>query len=146
LSYTEAVVSIYAEAIHRVGNGLVATHLGRSISIVFLKDLLGDNFRNSFSSEEKYLQRSLSEFHPEQKLDIIIVSHNGRTVGFVVDKLHQQKEIVEKPLSKPVDKVNFISGVTILGNGGVCLVLNVATILNFISTLTSRGRVKNSIE
>jgi two-component system chemotaxis sensor kinase CheA len=140
LSYTESVVSIYAQEIYRVGNGLVATHLGKPISIVFLKDLFEEGSANITSKDEKVLQRSLNEIHPEQKLDIVVVSHNNRTVGFVVDKLLQQKEIVEKPLAKPVDKVNFISGVTILGNGGVCLVLNVATLVNYVVSLMAKGR------
>ncbi len=53
-------------------------------------------------------------------------------MGIVVDKLLQQKEIVEKPLMKPFDHVKLINGVTILGNGHVCPVLNVATLFNLI--------------
>jgi two-component system chemotaxis sensor kinase CheA len=53
-------------------------------------------------------------------------------VGFVVDKLLQQKEIVEKQLGKPLDQVKMISGATILGNGNVCLVLDVPSILNLL--------------
>jgi two-component system chemotaxis sensor kinase CheA len=139
LSYTEAVVSLYRPDIHKVGNGLVATHLGKTISIVFLKDL--------FSMEEEsnsahVLQKSYNNLHPETQLDIMIVSHNNRTVGFVVDKLLQQKEIVEKPLMKPVDAVKFISGVTILGNGNVCLVLNVSTIISFIFSTSMSAQNK----
>jgi len=57
-------------------------------------------------------------------------------VGFVVDKLLQQKEIVEKPLTKPVDKIRFISGVTILGSGNVCLVLNIPYLIHFVFNLS----------
>ena len=86
------------------------------------------------------LQNSFEEIHPEEKLDIVVVSFSNRTVGFVVDKLLQQKEIVEKPLMKPVDKIRFISGVTILGSGNVCLVLNVPHLLNFIFSLTAHSK------
>jgi len=42
----------------------------------------------------------------------------------------QQKEIVEKTLAKPLDSIPVFSGATILGNGNVCLVLDIAAILN----------------
>ena len=131
LSYTEAVVSLYKADIHKVSNGLVATYLGNTISVVFLKDLFtlkaGESVYN-----KKVLHQSFEGLHPEKKLDIVIVSYNGRTIGFVVDKLLQQKEIVEKPLMKPMDKVKIISGVTIMGNGHVCLVFNVAAVCNTV--------------
>lgn len=131
LSYTEAVVSLYKPDIHKVSNGLVSTYLGNTISVVFLKDLFTLNAGESVY-DKKVLHKSFDELHPEKKLDIVIVSYNGRTIGFVVDKLLQQKEIVEKPLMKPMDNIKIISGVTIMGNGHVCLVFNVAAICNTI--------------
>ena len=131
LAYTEAVVSLYKPDIHQVGRGLVATYLGKTISVVFLKDLFALP-KEAESHQTGLLPRSLEQLHPEVKLEVIVVSYGSRTVGFVVDKLLQQKEIVEKPLMKPVDQVRFISGVTILGNGHVCLVLHVPAIISFI--------------
>lgn len=138
LSYTEAVVSLYKSDIHKVSNGLVATHLGKTISIVYLKDLFSAEPGESVY-DKKILHKSFDATHPEEKLDIVIVSYNGRTVGFVVDKLLQQKEIVEKPLAKPLEKVQLISGVTIMGNGHVCLVLNVAAICNVVFARNYKG-------
>lgn len=144
LSYTDSVVSLYAQEIHCMGNGLMATHLSRTISIVFLHDLFA-SLHGGENVDEKILQRGLKGVHPEQKLDIVVVSHNHHMVGFVVDKLLQQKEIVEKPLSRPVDTVNFIGGVTILGDGSVCLVLNVATIVNHIFAMVARTKTAKAI-
>ncbi|MBC7920401.1 MAG: chemotaxis protein CheA [Ferruginibacter sp.] len=123
LHYTQAVVSLRKKDLHKVGNGLVATHLDKMMAVVFLKDL--------FEAEETgaSLHRGYNALEANQQLFIVIVSYNERTVGLVVDKLLQQKEIVEKPLMKPVDHVRFISGVTILGNGHVCLVLHVPAIV-----------------
>ena len=64
------------------------------------------------------------------KVNVVVISYNNRLIGLVVDKLLQQKEIVEKPMMKPLDNVKSISGVTILGNGNVCLVLNVPNIMS----------------
>ncbi len=124
LSYTERVISIYKSDIHTVANGLITVYQGRTISLLFLNDL----FR-----QERSNMATLERFHPEAKLEIVVVSFNGKWVGFIVDKLLQQKEIIEKPLQKPADGVSFISGVTILGNGKVCLVLSIPGILNTIS-------------
>jgi two-component system chemotaxis sensor kinase CheA len=124
LSYTERVISVYKSDIHTVANGLITVYQGRTISLIFLNDL----FRQERSS-----MATLERFHPEAKLEIVVVSFNGRLVGFIVDKLLQQKEIIEKPLQKPADGVSFISGVTILGNGKVCLVLSIPGILNTVN-------------
>lgn len=125
LSYTESVISIYKSEIHKAANGLIAVHLGNTIHIVFLSDLFAQSIGKS---KEKYA--SFDQLHPEQKLEIVVVSFNGKRIGFIVDKLLQQKEIVEKPLRKPFDSISYLSGVTILGNGNVCLALSIPGILN----------------
>ncbi len=135
LAYTESVISLYKSNLHKAGGGLVATHLGKNIAVVFLKDVFEQQVeKHGYTAN--VLQAAFDNIHPEEKLDIVVVSFNNRTVGFVVDKLLQQKEIVEKPLMRPVDKIKFISGVTILGSGNVCLVLNVPQILHFIFSLS----------
>jgi two-component system chemotaxis sensor kinase CheA len=142
LAYTESVISLYKSDIHKAGGGLVATHLGKNITVVFLKDVFDQQVEKS-GYHSNVLQNAFDKIHPEEKLKIIVVSFNNRTVGFAVDKLLQQKEIVEKPLMKPVDRVKFISGVTILGSGNVCLVLNVPHILHFIFSLTASVKSKS---
>lgn len=144
LAYTESVISLYKSDLHKAGGGLVATHLGKNIAVVFLNDVFDQQVEKS-GYVANVLQNTFDQIHPEEKLEIVVVSFNNRTVGFVVDKLLQQKEIVEKPLVKPVDKIKFISGVTILGSGNVCLVLNVPHILQFIFSLTTAaGKVSKN--
>lgn len=125
LSYTESVISIYKSDIHKAANGLITVHLGNTIHIIFLSD-----FFNQSRGVSKGKYASFDLLHPEQKLEIVVVSFNGRRIGFIVDKLLQQKEIVEKPLRKPFDAVSYLSGVTILGNGNVCLALSIPGILH----------------
>jgi two-component system chemotaxis sensor kinase CheA len=131
LAYTEAVVSFKKADLHKVSSGLMATYLDKTISIVFLHDLFELNDEFEVYNGSTYHQ-SFDSWPEDKQLDVVVVSHNGKDVGFVVDKLLQQKEIVEKPLMKPVDQVKLISGVTILGNGNVCLVLNVLAIVQHI--------------
>ena len=129
LSYTEAVVSLTKADIHKVGNGLMASYLGKTISIIFLNDLY-DTQGLSELNQEGALHNTYDNLNPDTKLEILVTSYSNRYVGFVVDKLLQQKEIVEKTLAPPIDRVELISGATILGNGSVCLVLDIANIIN----------------
>lgn len=129
LSYTEAVVSFTKADIHKVSSGLMASYLGKTISIIFLNDLY-DIDGLADLSQEGILHQTYENIDPNQKLDVLVTSYRNKYVGFVVDKLLQQKEIVEKTLAPPIDRVDLISGATILGNGNVCLVLDIANIIN----------------
>jgi len=131
LPYTEAVVSLYRSEVHKVGRGLAFTYQGKTVSLAFLKDILSLP-PGTAAPQPEDLRKSWEYLHDEAQLEVIVVSGGSHTVGLVVDKLLQRKEIVEKPLNQPVDQVQFISGVTILGNGNVCLVLHVPTIISFI--------------
>lgn len=119
LSYTEAVLSIKSNEVRKVQNRLMISHLGKTIEAIYLKDFF-------FNSKDTV---TTGDQEKPEKLHVIVVQYSGKKVGFIVDKLLQQKEIVEKPLKKPVDFLQYISGVTILGNGNVCLVLNVPQII-----------------
>lgn len=123
LSYTESVISLYKTDIHKAANGLITIHQDRTIHIFYLEDIFSRSLGKPSAKFELFEQ-----LHAETRLEVVVVTVGGKWIGLIVDKLLQQKEIVEKPLRKPVDQVSFLSGVTILGNGTVCLVLNVAAI------------------
>jgi two-component system chemotaxis sensor kinase CheA len=131
LCYTDAVISLYKKDINKVGKGLVAQYLKKNIPIVFLHDLFDIEHHRAWS-KEGILHQTFNKFSDEEKLLVIIVSHNNREVGLVVDKLLQKKEIIEKPLGQLFENLNFMSGATILGKGDVCLVLDAPAILNFL--------------
>jgi len=127
LVYTEAVASINKSEIHKIGNGLMTTFLNQTISLVFLKDLLDlpslDHIHQKGSQ-----QKTLITISEDTPLNMIVLSHAGKKTGIIVDKLLQQKEIIEKTLAKPLDGIKLLSGSTILGSGKVCPVLDVAAI------------------
>ena len=133
LAYTDAVVSLKKKEIHKVRGGLLATYLDRNISIVFLKDLFVMDMNGGVSNTvDVSLHKSFDQLGEDDMIYVLVVSYNNHDMGFVVDKLLQQKEIVEKPLQSPLDQIKFISGATILGNGNVCLVLDTPSISNFL--------------
>jgi two-component system, chemotaxis family, sensor kinase CheA len=119
LSHTDSVISLSKKDLHKTAQGLLAVHLGTTIHVVFLADLF-----NGDAELSEYCRLT-----PGQKIDVVVVSFNRRKIGLVVDRLLQQKEIVERPLSKPFDSIGFLSGTTILGNGSVCLSLNIPGLL-----------------
>lgn len=140
LSHTEAVISLRKKDIHKINSGLISKYLDKTISIVFLNDLFSKNNNNHYDESRVFSDDTLDNISNDQKLEVVIVSYNKHLVGFVVDKLMQQKEIVEKALEKPVQHISLFSGATILGDGNVCLVLDVVGILKnlFKEKMTSK--------
>lgn len=69
------------------------------------------------------------ESKEEGKKFVIIVKVGGKTVGLLVDSLAGQQEIVIKPLGKSLESLEEYIGATILGDGLVTLILDVAALL-----------------
>jgi len=63
---------------------------------------------------------------PCQGIVIIVQRDGGGLIGVVVDELLGQQQVVVKSLETNYDAVDGISGATILGNGRVALILDVA--------------------
>jgi two-component system, chemotaxis family, sensor kinase CheA len=131
LVFTEAVVSFSKKDFYWIGKTLIVHYLETAMPIVFLKDLFGiaavrDIQNSSFgrSSFENLLEN--------EKIYVILITFGNRQVGLVVDKLIQQKEIVEKPLKYPLNAHKLMSGATILGSGNVCLVLDIPSMMGLL--------------
>ncbi|WKK83071.2 chemotaxis protein CheA [Marivirga arenosa] len=124
LNYTESVISIQKKEIRKAFNGWVTVNQGNTVILVHLSEILS-NYKYSAENQSR-----LKDNDDEDSIKIIIVKIQGKRLGFIVDHLLQQKEIIEKPLLKPVENNPFLSGVTIMGNGNVCLVLSVPGIAN----------------
>ena len=66
----------------------------------------------------------------DQRLFVVVVrSANGRT-GFIVDKLLGRQEVVIKPLEDYLQENSGFSGATILGDGRVGLILDLAGLIS----------------
>lgn len=130
LTYTESVISKKKSDLRKAGSGLITIHQEQAISVVFLKDLL--NLKMVNHVPEGSLITTFDALEDDSNLDMIIITHAGKQVGVVVDKLLQQKEIMEKPVPKPIQDNKLLSGTTILGNGKVCLVIDIASIINIL--------------
>jgi two-component system chemotaxis sensor kinase CheA len=60
---------------------------------------------------------------------VVILEADGRKAGMFVDDLVGQQQVVVKNLESNYRKVTGISGATILGDGGVSLILDVAALM-----------------
>jgi two-component system chemotaxis sensor kinase CheA len=60
-----------------------------------------------------------------RRQSVVVVRNAGRRVGIVVDELLGELQAVIKPLSKLFSQLQGIGGSTILGTGGVALILDI---------------------
>jgi two-component system chemotaxis sensor kinase CheA len=61
---------------------------------------------------------------------VVIVEHDGGRAGLAVDALRGESQAVVKPLGKLLRRVDAVTGSTILGDGGVALILDVPALLH----------------
>lgn len=79
-----------------------------------------------------YLKRWLvrSAVHEEQgEGHVVILTVGSQRIGFVVDQLVGQEEVVIKPLGKMLQGTPGMSGATITGDGRIALILDVPSML-----------------
>ncbi len=99
-----------AQALKRiVGRGELVMVRGEALPLVRLHALFGV---------------AGAEVDPRRAL-VVIVEHDGRRLGLLVDELLGQSQVVIKNLEAGYRRVEGVMGATILGNGSVALILDV---------------------
>lgn len=111
LGYIDRVIDYSDDLVKRTNNKEVIIHNGNVIPLIRLHKRLD-------------LEKSSA-----QKNYIVIVKVGEKTVGLMVDGLFGQKEIVIKPLGKTLQGLKEYIGATILGDGLVTLILDVAALI-----------------
>mgnify|MGYP000321336286 CR=1 FL=1 len=74
-------------------------------------------------------------YHASSALNISVVSTGTMKYGLVVDDFHDSEEIVVKPLGRHLQKCRAYAGATIMGDGRVALILDVANIADMAGIL-----------
>ncbi len=92
------------------GNGVINLR-GKPLPYLRLRDLLG------------------AEGAPPRRENVVVVQHGPATAGVAVDVLHGESQLVIKPLGRMFQGLPCISGSSILGDGKVALILDVAGLL-----------------
>jgi two-component system, chemotaxis family, sensor kinase CheA len=86
--------------------GRRASHRGEEIGVHFLSELLG------------------SAIEPREVYDTVIVTHRGRRAYLVVDELVEALDVVVKPVDEVANPGRLYSGVAVLGDGSILLILS----------------------
>jgi two-component system, chemotaxis family, sensor kinase CheA len=101
-----------------VGHGEVLSFRGEYLPVVRLQKV--------------FAARSSGTRDPEDGL-IMVVEGDGRRVGLCVDELLGQQQVVVKTLEANYGHVDGIAGATILGDGSVALILDIAGLTRSVS-------------
>ena len=62
-------------------------------------------------------------------MNVLVLESQGKRIGFSVDEVMNEQEVLIKSLSQPLSRVRNIAGATILGSGKIAPVLNVSDLI-----------------
>ncbi|WP_286233262.1 chemotaxis protein CheA [Thalassotalea sediminis] len=79
---------------------------------------------------DQWLVRDFQE-KPRDKGHVVIVQIGAQQVGFVVDSLIGQEEVVIKPLDRLLHGTPGMAGATITSDGGIALIIDVPSMLKY---------------
>ncbi|MBR6713417.1 MAG: chemotaxis protein CheA [Selenomonadaceae bacterium] len=113
LASIDSTLSIQPSDISTVQNNEVIVLRGEIIPIIRMEESL-----------------MVPHVHDTKELFVVVVHAGDSKAGIVVDKLIGQQEIVIKTLGNLFMGLKMFSGATVLGDGRVALILDVATMLN----------------
>lgn len=71
-----------------------------------------------------------STIAPDIKIPVVIVGYGNRKIGVIIDSLEGKQEIVIKSLEENYTNIEGLSGASILGDGSICLILDIASMIN----------------
>jgi len=114
LGSIDSTININATDIKTVQNKEVILSRGQIIPIVRLAHVL------NIPETEK---------EEQEELFVVIVHIGEQRAGVIVDNLIGQQEVVIKSLGKLLAGIKVIAGATILGNGQVALILDIASLI-----------------
>lgn len=113
LSFIAETTSVFPEELNKIQEQEIMLLRGDVLPLVRLKQIL---------------DIPSSDLPKEEEINIVIVHKGDGKVGLIVDTLVGQQEIVIKPLGKLLGNIPVIAGATILGNGQVSLIIDVASL------------------
>ena len=135
------------ERLEMVGDAEVLLLRGELIPLVYLTKVLGLGVESGSTSElvSRYLREDIASDQIEGGLadvNLVVVSAGQFRYGLVVDQLHDSVEIVVKPLGRHFKDCQGYAGATIMGDGHVALILDVAGLgrLGDLSATATRER------
>ncbi len=117
LTYTENVVSLREDELFSAGPVLMTTYEEESLPVVPLRRLLLGAPGLARLTDRRDLA--------PPPYPVVVVRHNNRRVGLMVERFVGQQDIVVKPVAQPLQLIDLYNGLTMLGSGRVCVVLDI---------------------
>jgi len=99
------------------------SHLTQRKAIDLRGEVLG------VSSLKELLRFKDSDAQAPTELPVVVISTQGRRMGLAVDAFMRRQEMVIKPLAPYLASLPGISGASIMGDGGVVLILDPAELM-----------------
>jgi two-component system chemotaxis sensor kinase CheA len=114
--YVQRVLRVGRDEIKSAENRETIEIDGRAASAVRLTDVLEIARRNPAPD-------------PKRKIPVLVLAWAGEQIGFIVDEILDEQEVVVKGLGRQLRRVRNLAGATVLGSGKVLPVLNVADLM-----------------
>ncbi len=120
------IVASHEDDVKKIEHQETLLHRGRVLPLVRL-DVILSGAKNPANASER--AGSFAKAQDDTKLNVVVVEFGAKKFGIVVDRLVSQQDIVIKQLTKELKGIKGFAGATILGDGKVALVLDVATLI-----------------
>ncbi|NWH05159.1 chemotaxis protein CheA [Desulfobacter latus] len=111
-----STVKLAPEKFRQAGDALVFYYRGEVLPAVHLQEIISKKIPGSAGSQINKTG--------EQEWACVILKNAGGKFGLIIDRFDKNMEIAVKPLPEMLSGINIVSGVSILGDGRVLLVLN----------------------
>ncbi|MDF2965217.1 MAG: cheA [Rickettsiaceae bacterium] len=118
-----------AYKLENLNNNLVLRLRGKLLPLLSLNSILGIGF----NAEEQLKKCSY----------VVVCEINGTDFGILVDKIYDTEEIVVKPVAPVLKTIDVYSGSTLLGDGSVIMILEMASILKIVANIKSSSNIDN---
>lgn len=116
LSSVVEILSLDLSNTNLINGELVVLVRGKAVPLYYLNEWLIPGYVKDESNN--------------QNQHVVVVSSGHQHIGFVVDQLMGQEEVVIKPLGALLTQVGGLAGATITGDGGIAIILDIPGMLN----------------
>jgi two-component system chemotaxis sensor kinase CheA len=115
------IVSVRRDQVSKVQGRAIARVRGRVVSLLRLGDLL--SFHRAGGA---------ADAPPSPETTLVIVGERGQEIGLAVERVLGEEEVVIKSIAENYENVSGIAGASILGDGRVSLILDVAALVEIV--------------
>lgn len=119
----ERACRVHVENIKTVENRETVVLDGKTVSLVYLSDVL------QLPQREKHIEQALY-------IQILVLVYGDKRIAFVVDQVLTEQEVLVKNLGKQLVRVRNMAGSTILGSNRVVPILNVLDLMKTAMKMT----------